>query len=85
VREGVFDASDPEGVGDIIQGFAASTQKNVAEVLNAPNVKSQRRAIDALVKRLTLYGVATDRILGLADGSTVVLDRKQVEAMVALL
>jgi AcrR family transcriptional regulator len=85
VREGVFDTFDPEGVGDIIQGFAASMQKNVVDVLNAPNPKSRRIAIDASVKRLKLYGIATDRILGVPDGSTVVLDRKQVEAMVALL
>jgi AcrR family transcriptional regulator len=85
VREGVFDTFDPEGVGDIIQGFAASMQKNVVDVLTAPNAKSRRKAIDASVRRLKLYGIATDRILGLPDGSTLVLDRKQVEAMVALL
>jgi hypothetical protein len=81
----VFDTFDPEGVGDIIQGFAASMQKDLVDVLNAPDAKSRRKAIDASVKRLKLYGVATDRILGLPDGSTVVIDRKQVEAMVALL
>lgn len=85
VQEGVFDTFDPEGVGDIIQGFAASMQTNLVHVLNAPDAKSRRKAIDDSVKRLKLYGIATDRILGLPDGSTVVLDRKQVEAMVALL
>jgi TetR/AcrR family transcriptional regulator, cholesterol catabolism regulator len=85
VHEGVFDTFDPEGVGDMIQGFAAGMQKNVVDVLNAPDAKSRRKAIDVSVTRLKLYGVATDRILGLPDGSTVVLDRKQVEAMVALL
>jgi hypothetical protein len=48
-------------------------------------VQSVHLSIDDSVKRLKLYGIATDRILGLPDGSTVVLDRKQVEAMVALL
>jgi TetR/AcrR family transcriptional regulator, cholesterol catabolism regulator len=85
VREGVFDTFDPEGVGDIIQGFAASMQTNLGDVFNAPNAKSRRQAIDNSVKRLKLHGIATDRILGLPDGSTVVLNRKQVEAMVALL
>jgi hypothetical protein len=37
------------------------------------------------MKRLKLYGIATDRILGLPDGSTAVLDREQLEAMTALL
>jgi AcrR family transcriptional regulator len=85
VDEGVFDTFDPEGVGDMIQGFAASMQTNLVEVFNAPNTKSRRKAIDNSVKRLKLHGIATDRILGLPDGSTVVLSRKQVEAMVALL
>lgn len=85
VLEGVFDTFDPEGVGDMIQGFAASTRKNLVDVLNAPDAKSRRKAIDVSVTRLKLYGVATDRIVGLPDGSTVVLDRKQVEAIVALL
>lgn len=85
VDEGVFDTTDPEGVGDIIQGFAASMQTNLARVFNAPDATSRDVAIDDAVKRLNLYGVATDRILGLPDGSTEVLDRKQVKAMVALI
>ncbi|WP_319447247.1 MULTISPECIES: TetR/AcrR family transcriptional regulator [unclassified Mycobacterium] len=85
VAEGVFDTFDPEGVGDMIQGFAAGMQNHLVDVLNAPDARSRRKAIDVSVMRLKLYGVATDRILGLPDGSTVVLDRKQVEAMVALL
>jgi AcrR family transcriptional regulator len=85
VHEGVFDTFDPEGVGDMIQGFAASMQKHVVHVLDAPDTKSRRKAIDTCVKRLKLYGIATDRILGLPDGSTVVVNRKQLEAMVARL
>lgn len=85
VREGIFDTFDPEGVGDMIQAFAASMQTNLIDVCNAPDAKSRRKAIDNSMKRLKLHGVATDRILGLPDGSTVVLNRKQVEAMIALL
>ncbi|OBK82697.1 TetR family transcriptional regulator [Mycolicibacter heraklionensis] len=83
VDEGVFDTFDPEGVGDMIQGFAASLRRNLMQVVDAPDAKARRRAIDDCVKRIKLHGIATDRILGLPDGSTVVLDRKQVEAMVA--
>lgn len=85
VREGVFDTFDPEGVGDMIQGFAASMQTNLVKVLNSPDPKSRRKAIDDCVKRLKFHGTAVDRVLGLPDGSTTVLDRKQVEAMVALI
>ncbi|MHA7649549.1 TetR/AcrR family transcriptional regulator [Mycobacterium sp. ML4] len=83
VRQGVFDTFDPEGVGDMIQGFAASMDTHVIRIMDAPNARTRRAAIDDAVRRLKLYGVATDRILGLPDGSTVVLDRKQVEKMVA--
>ena len=82
VHEGVFNTFDPEGVGDMIQGFAASLRRNVMQVLDAPDAKARRQAIDDCMKRIKLHGIATDRILGLPDGSTVVLDRKQVEAMV---
>lgn len=85
VHEGVFDTFDPEGVGDMIQGFAAAMQTQIVKVLDAADAKSRREAIDDSVRRLKLHGIATDRILGLSDGSTVVLDREQVEAMVALL
>jgi AcrR family transcriptional regulator len=85
VREGLFDTFDPEGVGDMIQGFAASMQTNVIKLLNSTDAKSRRKAVDDAVKRLKFHGIAVDRVLGLPDGSTTVLDRKQVEAMVALI
>lgn len=85
VREGVFDTFDPEGVGDMIQGFAASMQTHLVRVLNSTDAKSRRTAIDDAVTRLKFQGVAVDRVLGLPDGSTTVLDRAEVEAMVALI
>jgi len=39
VQEGVFDTFDPEGVGDMIQGFAASMQTNLVHVIDAPDAK----------------------------------------------
>lgn len=83
VDEGAFNTFDPEGVGDMIQGFAASLRRNLMQILDAPDAKVRRHAIEDCVKRVKLHGIATDRILGLPDGSTVVLDRKQIEAMVA--
>ncbi|MCV7008900.1 hypothetical protein H7J52_24390 [Mycobacterium gordonae] len=58
---------------------------HLIRVINAPDRRERRRAVDDAVKRLRLYGVATDRILGLPDGSTVVFNRKQIEEMVALI
>lgn len=69
----------------MIQGFAASMDTHVVRIVNARDARARRNAIDEAVKRLKLYGVATERILGLPDGSTVVVTRKQVEKMVALL
>lgn len=69
----------------MIQGFAASMDTHVVRIVNAQDARARRNAIDEAVKRLKLYGVATERILGLPDGSTVVVTRKQVAKMVVLL
>lgn len=83
VAQGVFDTFDPEGVGDMIQGFAASMQGNLLSLLDASSSEAWTRAVDAAVTRQRLHGIAIDRILGLPDGTIAVLDREQIEAMVA--
>lgn len=85
VAEGVFDTFDPEGVGDMIQGLAATMGTAVQRIIAAPDAPARARAIDAAVLRQRLYGIATDRILGLPDGTVEVLDRDQIEALVAML
>lgn len=85
VSEGVFDTFDPEGVGDMIQGLAATMGTTVQRILEAPDAQTRSEAIDAAVLRQRLYGIATDRILGLPDGTIEVLDRGQIETLVAAL
>jgi len=85
VGEGVFDTFDPEGVGDMIQGLAATMGTTVQRILEAPDAQTRSEAIDAAVLRQRLYGIATDRILGLPDGTIEVLDRGQIETLVAAL
>lgn len=85
VAEGVFDTFDPEGVGDMIQALAATMGTAVQRIIAAPDAPARARAIDAAVLRQRLYGIATDRILGLPDGTIEVLDRDQIEALVAVL
>ncbi len=85
VAEGVFDTFDPEGVGDMIQGLAATMGTAVQRIIAAPDAPARAQAIDAAVLRQRLYGIATDRILGLPDGTIEVLDRDQIEALVAVL
>ncbi|MFV8310259.1 TetR/AcrR family transcriptional regulator [Mycobacteroides chelonae] len=85
VAEGVFQTFDPEGVGDMIQGFAANMGATVQRIVAAPDARARAEAIDAAVQRQRLYGIATDRILGLPDGTVEVLDRRQIERLVAAL
>jgi hypothetical protein len=55
------------------------------DVLNAADKSARDHAIDALTTRFRLNGLATDRILGLPDGSITTLTRAQVETLVAAL
>ncbi|MGH3725182.1 MAG: TetR/AcrR family transcriptional regulator [Mycobacterium sp.] len=85
VAEGAFETFDPEGVGDMIQGFAANMGVIVQRIMAVPDMRARAQAIDAAVMRQRLYGIATDRILGLPDGTVEVLDRSQIERLVAAL
>ncbi|TDZ43209.1 TetR/AcrR family transcriptional regulator [Mycobacteroides franklinii] len=85
VAEGVFETFDPEGVGDMIQGLAATMGATVQRIMAAPDARARTEAIDAAVLRQRLYGIATDRILGLPDGTVEVLNRRQIEGLVAAL
>ncbi|OHU22270.1 TetR family transcriptional regulator [Mycobacteroides franklinii] len=85
VAEGVFETFDPEGVGDMIQSLAATMGATVHRIMVAPDARARAEAIDAAVLRQRLYGMATDRILGLPDGTVEVLDRTQIDRLVAAL
>ncbi len=85
VAEGTFDTFDPEGVADMIYGLAARTSAKIVEVLDAADESARDHAIDVLTARFKLHGLATDRALGLPDGSISALTRTQVETMVAAL
>jgi AcrR family transcriptional regulator len=85
VREGVFHTFDAEGIADMILGLAARVNANVVRIVDAPDESARDHAIDVLTSRLKLHGLAVDRILEITDGSVTVLDRAQVEIMVASL
>jgi TetR/AcrR family transcriptional regulator, cholesterol catabolism regulator len=85
IDEGVFDTFDAEGVADMILGLAARVNANVVQILDATDESSRVQAVTILTKRFKLHGVAVDRVLGLPDGSIIVLRRAQVEMMVAAL
>jgi AcrR family transcriptional regulator len=85
VREGIFKTFDADGVADLIQGLAARINSNIVQVADATDELARSQAVEVLASRLRLHGLAVDRILELSDGSVAVLDRAQVEAMVAAL
>jgi AcrR family transcriptional regulator len=69
VTEGLFDTFDPEGAADMILQLGTATHGIVARALVADNADQIDEAIQALERRIRLYEVALDRILGLPDGS----------------
>jgi TetR/AcrR family transcriptional regulator, cholesterol catabolism regulator len=81
VDKGVFNTFDPEGVGDMLQTLAASTNTMLLKVLEAAEASTRNKAIETLARRYRLHGCAIDRILGLPDGSTRALTRDQVRVM----
>lgn len=85
VAEGTFDTFDPEGVADMIAALAARVNTNIVDIHDAADDPARDHAVDMLIRRLRLHGLAIDRILGLADGSVTVLTRAQVEILVAAL
>jgi AcrR family transcriptional regulator len=85
VREGVFHTFDAEGVADMILGLSARLNANVVQIVDAADQPARDHAIAVLTSRLKLHGLAVDRVLEIPDGSVTVLDREQVEIMVAAL
>lgn len=85
VQEGIFDTFDAEGVADMILGLAARVNSNLIQILDSPDESSRINATEILTRRFMLHGLTVDRVLGLPDGSILVLDRTQVETMVAAL
>ena len=73
IRQGVEDGSfrtfDPEGVADIVMQFGMATHDVVGKAIAGGSDADMDVAIEVLEKRVRLYEIALDRILGLADGS----------------
>lgn len=68
VEDGTFRTFDPEGVADIVMQFGMATHDVVAKAF-AGGDADMDVAIETLEKRVRLYEIALDRILGLPDGS----------------
>jgi len=69
VENGTFRTFDPEGVADIVMQFGMATHDVVAKAFAGGSDADMDIAIEALERRIRLYEIALDRILGLPDGS----------------
>ncbi len=69
VEDGAFRTFDPEGVADIVMQFGLATYDVTAKALAGGSDADMEIAIEALERRVRLYEIALDRILGLPDGS----------------
>jgi AcrR family transcriptional regulator len=69
VKEGIFDTFDPEGVADMLLQLGGATHGILARAVAAGSAEQMNIAIRALERRIRLYELALDRVLGLPDGS----------------
>jgi AcrR family transcriptional regulator len=69
VKEGQFQTFDPEGVAEMLLQLGAATRGIIAKAIAIGSESEINKAIRALERRIKLYGIALDRILGLSDGS----------------
>jgi AcrR family transcriptional regulator len=81
VEDGTFRTFDPEGVADMVMQFGMATHGVVAKAIASGSDADMEVAIEALEKRVRLYEVALDRILGLPDGSVRISELGYVRAV----
>lgn len=81
VRNGEFHASDPEGIAEMVLQLTSSRHAALAKADPKEGPKGLQAAVKTLEKRFTLYGIALDRLLGLPDGSILLLEPGYVQKM----
>lgn len=81
VEDGTFRTFDPEGVADIVMQFGMATHDVIAKAISGGSDADMEVAIETLEKRVRLYGIALDRILGLPDGSIQIGEPGYVRAV----
>jgi AcrR family transcriptional regulator len=81
VEDGTFRTFDPEGVADMVMQFGMATHGVVAKAIASGSDADMDVAIETLEKRVRLYEVALDRILGLPDGSVRISELGYVRAV----
>lgn len=79
VEDGTFDTFDPEGVAEMMLQLGAATHGIIARAM--AEAGDMAAAVPALERRVQLYALALDRILGLPDGSIRLTEPGHVEAV----
>lgn len=81
VSKGEFQTSDPAGIAEMMLQLTGSRHPLLAKAEPETGVEGLEAAVKALEKRFTLYGIAIDRLLGLADGSVLLLEPGYVRTL----
>lgn len=81
MRNSEFSASDPEGIAEMVLQLTSSRHAILAKADPKKGLKGLEAAVKTLEKRFTLYGIALDRLLGLPDGSVLLLEPGYVHKM----
>jgi AcrR family transcriptional regulator len=81
VKEGRFHTFDPEGVAEMLLQLGSATRGIIAKAIATGSENEINKAIRALERRIKLYGIALDRILGLSDGSLRLTEPGYIKAV----
>jgi AcrR family transcriptional regulator len=82
VRDGTFRTVDPEGVADMLLQLGAATHAIIARAITVDGAELDD-AIAALERRIRLYEIALNSVLGVADGRVRLASPGSMRAMMA--
>ncbi|MDH6231927.1 hypothetical protein M2281_002525 [Mesorhizobium soli] len=70
-------------MADLLLNLPASTYPILAEIIASPAKGRMEELIDLLDRRLRLYGIAIDRVLGLPDGSVPLANIQHLRKLIS--
>ncbi len=82
VAEKTFDTPDPETAATLIVQLGATGRELIAEAMSCRTQLEQERLINRLCDRLDYLGTVVDRILGIPEGSVVLVDKAELRQII---
>ena len=82
-REGVLDAADPLGTAELLLHLGTGVHDVIGSAIAASDAGETEAAAELLERRLRLYEVAFNRVLGLADGTISIVEPGFARAMLS--